>query len=75
MSLTKKLESQLIALFQQRENIDLAFLFGSRARNEASPGSDWDFAIYWSSKSSDFDNLLEARVRIEKSVPLTGVAK
>lgn len=38
----KKLE----AYFKKQENIVMAFLFGSRAKNLASKISDWDIAVY-----------------------------
>jgi len=40
----KDLEA-LAGLFARFPQIRAAFLFGSRARGEAGPGSDWDFAL------------------------------
>ncbi|MBU1663315.1 nucleotidyltransferase domain-containing protein [Patescibacteria group bacterium] len=46
------LEEKTAALkkyFQNRDDIIMAFLFGSRARNKEITGSDWDIAIYFKS--------------------------
>lgn len=50
-----------IAEAAERAGLRLVVLFGSRARGEAGPASDWDFG-YLSSDSSDPDALLEALV-------------
>lgn len=49
---------KLIEYFKNRDDVVMAFLFGSRSKSQAHQGSDWDIAIYF--KSSD------GRIEIEK---------
>lgn len=37
---------RLKAYFEKREDVVMAFLFGSRAKNRVGPLSDWDVAVY-----------------------------
>ncbi|WP_338824698.1 hypothetical protein MHOCP_02980 [Moorella humiferrea] len=42
----KKIYKQLKSYFNEQQNIRMAFLFGSRAKGRARPGSDADVGIY-----------------------------
>ncbi|PRR76189.1 type VII toxin-antitoxin system MntA family adenylyltransferase antitoxin [Neomoorella humiferrea] len=42
----KKIYKQLKSYFNEQQNIQMAFLFGSRAKGRARPGSDADVGIY-----------------------------
>lgn len=53
----EKVVEQLQAYFAGQSEIDLAFLFGSYARNEATPLSDVDIGILWSRPQSFTQNL------------------
>ena len=46
--------------------LEVLFLFGSRARGEAHPGSDWDFG-YLGSGALDVDGLLSTLIATVKS--------
>ncbi|WP_406678655.1 type VII toxin-antitoxin system MntA family adenylyltransferase antitoxin [Moorella sp. ACPs] len=42
----KKIYEQLKSYFNEQQNIRMAFLFGSRAKGRARPGSDADVGVY-----------------------------
>ena len=44
MADSSPLPPQLIATAQNTRGLELLMLFGSRARRDSHPGSDWDFA-------------------------------
>ncbi|HYO11620.1 MAG TPA: nucleotidyltransferase domain-containing protein [Thermoanaerobaculia bacterium] len=48
---------QVIALARQSPGLELLLLFGSRARGDVHPGSDWDFG-YLGGPGFDADDLL-----------------
>lgn len=41
--------------FEKREDVVMAFLFGSQAENRAHSGSDWDIAVYFMPQSKEFE--------------------
>ena len=41
---------QLKTYFENRDDIVMAFLFGSQAKGRAHQGSDWDIAVYFKPK-------------------------
>lgn len=45
--MNKELEAKIKAVFEAREEVKLAYFFGSRARGDAGPLSDYDFAVYF----------------------------
>ncbi len=47
MSTIQNSTDKLKDFFSQQNELELAFLVGSRADETSSPNSDWDFAIQW----------------------------
>ena len=43
----KVLIKKLTDYFQKRDDVAMAFLFGSQAGNRSHAGSDWDIAVYF----------------------------
>lgn len=39
--------------FERRDDVLMAFLFGSQAENKARSGSDWDIAVYFTPEKKD----------------------
>lgn len=64
--LTKKIKE----VFNKYSKIKLAYLFGSRARGDEGPRSDYDFAVYLEEKDSNkrFDLKLTLMVDISRIV-------
>lgn len=54
------LRKKLVSFFKKHPSIKLVYFFGSRARNEAGPLSDYDFAVY--SDRSDTKELNQLRL-------------
>ena len=48
----------------RRHGVRQAWMFGSRARGEAQPGSDWDFLVEFSSPP-DFDRFMGLKLLLE----------
>lgn len=48
----KELESKVKAVFEAYEEVKLAYIFGSHARGDTGPLSDYDFAVYFGGVSS-----------------------
>lgn len=46
VTMTKGKKQKLAILFKKYPEIKLVYLFGSRARSDAGPMSDYDFAVY-----------------------------
>lgn len=46
---------QLKEYFETRNDIVMAFLFGSQAKERAHSGSDWDIAVYFTPQSKEFE--------------------
>jgi predicted nucleotidyltransferase len=55
----RRLKEELVRLYGSR--LERAILFGSRARGEARPDSDWDVAVvlrgYWTDRDAWFPSL------------------
>lgn len=66
MALTRYQKKSLSTLFKRFPEIQLVYLFGSRARGDAVQASDHDFAIYVDPKKKKraFDILLELSAKI-----------
>ena len=66
----------LISFFEQRDDICMAFLFGSRARGEAEVG-DWDIAVsFYESSESNLNQLARLeRLRSKLSKALGSTAE
>ena len=62
------LENQIKAVFNGHEAVKLAYFFGSRARGEEGPMSDYDFAIYTDerNKKKNFELKLELLAELSK---------
>ncbi|HAS84752.1 MAG TPA: nucleotidyltransferase [Candidatus Yonathbacteria bacterium] len=45
--MNKELEAKAKAVLEAREEVKLAYFFGSQARSDAGPLSDYDFAVYF----------------------------
>lgn len=45
--MNKEQEAKVKAIFEAREEVKLAYLFGSQARHDAGPLSDYDFAVHF----------------------------
>ncbi|KKQ75380.1 MAG: Nucleotidyltransferase [Candidatus Woesebacteria bacterium GW2011_GWB1_38_5b] len=62
-----KLES-IKQIFQDDQDVKLAYLFGSQARGDTGPLSDYDFAIYLSEKDKKkiFDKKIEIQDKISR---------
>jgi predicted nucleotidyltransferase len=43
-------KASIIKIFEAQKEVKLAYLFGSHARGESGPNSDYDFAIYLDEK-------------------------
>jgi len=41
--------------FTQRDDVVMAFVFGSRAQGRTHTGSDWDIAVYFTPQTSEFE--------------------
>lgn len=50
--MNEELESKVKAVFEAYAEVKLAYLFGSRARGDTGPLSDYDFAVYFGGLSS-----------------------
>jgi uncharacterized protein len=50
--MNKKIIAQLKKIFKAEPKVKLAYFFGSRARGDAGPQSDYDFAIYLDEKNA-----------------------
>lgn len=49
--------SELLHFFEDRQDVELALLIGSRVNGRARDTSDWDFAVQWRSDISLIDVL------------------
>lgn len=50
--MNKELESKVKAVFEAHAEVKLAYIFGSHARGDTGPLSDYDFAVYFGGLSS-----------------------
>lgn len=50
--MNKELASKVKAVFEAYEEVKLAYIFGSHARGDTGPLSDYDFAVYFGGLSS-----------------------
>ena len=51
-NMNKELEAKIKAIFEAHEEVKLAYLFGSQARGDTGPLSDYDFAVYFGGVST-----------------------
>lgn len=60
--MSKSLQKKLAILFRKYRRVKLVYLFGSRARNDAGPLSDFDFAVY--ADTTDRSALADVRLKL-----------
>jgi predicted nucleotidyltransferase len=58
---------QSVAPEWERHGVARAWLFGSRARGEAEPGSDWDILVEFS-RPPTFDDYMGLKLRLETAL-------
>lgn len=64
--MTKTQNSRVLNVLKSYPEIGLFYLFGSRARGDAGPKSDYDFAIYVDSK--DRRNVINTKLRLREGL-------
>lgn len=66
----KKLIKKLKKIFASCPNVKLAYIFGSQAREDTGPLSDYDFAIYFDGldKKEMFDVKLELQSKLSRAL-------
>ena len=72
MKIEESIKNYLIVCAQKHQQIQKIVLFGSRARGDFNPRSDYDFAIY--ANSISHSTWAQFRLEIEENIPtLCGV--
>jgi predicted nucleotidyltransferase len=64
-----RLVEKITAIVEKLPNLKLLILFGSRARGEHKPDSDWDFAVLYEERSDrkDISSLLKIYTLLEQA--------
>ncbi|MCA2641536.1 MAG: nucleotidyltransferase domain-containing protein [Microcystis aeruginosa Ma_QC_Ch_20071001_S25] len=64
-----RLVEKITAIVEKLPNLKLLILFGSRARGEHRPDSDWDFAVLYGERSDrkDISSLLKIYTLLEQA--------
>ena len=64
-----RLVEKITAIVEKLPNLKLLILFGSRARGEHKPDSDWDFAVLYGERSDrkDISSLLKIYTLLEQA--------
>lgn len=70
MEFSKKQRKSLEDLFRKEPLVKLVYLFGSRARGDAGPLSDHDFAVYADTQDSQTSFMLKINLQSEISAAL-----
>jgi len=66
------LADKITPLAEQLPNLQMLILFGSRARGEHRPDSDWDFAVLYEERSAqkDISSLLKIYTLLEQALEI-----
>ncbi|MBE9071072.1 nucleotidyltransferase domain-containing protein [Microcystis sp. LEGE 08355] len=67
-----RLVEKITAIVEKLPNLKLLILFGSRARGEHRPDSDWDFAVLYEERSDqkDISSLLKIYTLLEQALEI-----
>ena len=67
-----RLVEKITAIVEKLPNLKLLILFGSRARGEHKPDSDWDFAVLYKERSAqkDISSLLKIYTLLEQALEI-----
>jgi predicted nucleotidyltransferase len=67
-----RLVEKITAIVEKLPNLKLLILFGSRARGEHRPDSDWDFAVLYGERSDrkDISSLLKIYTLLEQALEI-----
>ncbi|TRU28401.1 MAG: nucleotidyltransferase domain-containing protein [Microcystis aeruginosa Ma_MB_S_20031200_S102] len=67
-----RLAEKITAIVEKLPNLKLLILFGSRARREHKPDSDWDFAVLYEERSDrkDISSLLKIYTLLEQALEI-----
>jgi predicted nucleotidyltransferase len=67
-----RLVEKITAIVEKLPNLKLLILFGSRARGEHRPDSDWDFAVLYEERSAqkDISSLLKIYTLLEQALEI-----
>ncbi|MDB9543249.1 nucleotidyltransferase domain-containing protein [Microcystis aeruginosa CS-1036] len=67
-----RLVEKITAIVEKLPNLKLLILFGSRARGEHKPDSDWDFAVLYEERSAqkDISSLLKIYTLLEQALEI-----
>ncbi|NCR54787.1 MAG: nucleotidyltransferase domain-containing protein [Microcystis aeruginosa L211-07] len=67
-----RLVEKITAIVEKLPNLKLLILFGSRARGEHKPDSDWDFAVLYEERSDrkDISSLLKIYTLLEQALEI-----